>query len=239
MLILDDINGLASASAFAHWIKSVVDEIATSDTKLPLSLILVGIEERRQSLISLNPSLARVFDFIEIAPWSKSETETFFGQAFSSVSVHCTPDATTTLTQFAGGLPVLAHEIGDAVFKVDSDDRIDRDDALLGVLAAADVVGRKYLESRVFQEIRSKRYRTILRKIAAEERGETFKCSDILGRLTSGETKVFDNFLKKMKDIGVLRYDKEAGCGAYRFQNLLHHLYFRLEAERATEQPAD
>jgi AAA+ ATPase superfamily predicted ATPase len=65
-IILDDINGLASSPDFSNWLKSLVDEIATSQKPLPLYLLLVGIEERRQELIRSQPSLARVFDLVEI-----------------------------------------------------------------------------------------------------------------------------------------------------------------------------
>ena len=83
LLILDDINGLASSVDFANWLKSLVDEISTSRKPLPLSLLLAGLEDRRESLIALQPSLARVFDLIEIRSWSDQETRQFFTNAFS------------------------------------------------------------------------------------------------------------------------------------------------------------
>lgn len=44
-LILDDVNGLADDSRFAHWLKSMSDRIATSRTNVPVCLIFVGLEE--------------------------------------------------------------------------------------------------------------------------------------------------------------------------------------------------
>ena len=55
LLILDDINGLASSQDFANWLKSMVDEIATSGRPLQLCLLVVGMEERRQELIAQQP----------------------------------------------------------------------------------------------------------------------------------------------------------------------------------------
>ena len=107
-----------------------------------------------------------VTDSGEIQTWSTDETQEFFQKAFSQVEVSVEPEALSLLSRFAGGLPVLAHEIGDATFKVDKDDKIDKKDALNGGIAAADIVGRKHLEPQVFQAIRSVRYRSILRKIA-------------------------------------------------------------------------
>lgn len=231
-LILDDINGLAGSQEFANWLKSLVDEIATGREPLPLCLLAVGLEERRQSLIELQPSIARVFDLVDIQAWGSDETAMFYQNAFTQVGMSIEEDALGILVRYAGGLPVLAHEIGDAVFKVDRDGRIYRDDAINGIMSAADIIGRKHLEPQVFQAIRSPRYRTILRKIAKAPFEVRFERGRVLRGLSGDEVKVFDNFLRRMKQLGVVNSDPERGPGAYRFANLLHYLYFFLEAQR-------
>jgi len=238
-LALDDINGLASSPTFANWLKSLVGEIATSPKPLPLCLVLVGLEERRQSLIELQPSLSRVFDIIDVKVWCEDETKEFFRNAFARVNVPVEDRALSLLSRFAGGLPVIAHEIGDATFNADTDDRIDEKDALKGVFAAADIVGRKHLEPQVFQAIRSTRYRTILRKIAKKPFDVAFTASELRSLLAAEEIKVWHNFLSRMKELGVLEPDPERGRGAYRFKNHLHYLYFWLEAERAKKAKFD
>ncbi len=241
LLVLDDINGLAGSVAFANWLKSLVDEIATAREPLPLFLLLVGLPERRRSLVALQPSLARVFDLVEIQPWPDSETRDFFVSAFSKVRVAVDPDALDVLVRYAGGLPVLAHEIGDAVYKTDQDERVDLQDAWDGIFAAADVVGRKHLEPGVLQAIRSERYLAILRKI-----GDTalpvssltgpfdvrFRRSELLARLRDDERRVLDSFLRRMRELNVIAPEPDAGRGAYRFDNRLHHLYLWIETQR-------
>ncbi|MGQ9648193.1 MAG: AAA family ATPase [Thermodesulfobacteriota bacterium] len=234
-LVLDDLNGLASSVDFSNWLKSLVDEIATSQKPLPLCLLLVGMEERRQELIRSQPSLARVFDLVEIRTWSKDETKSFYKNAFSKVSIEVEEDALDALTHFAGGLPVLAHEIGDAAFNLDKDGRIDGSDALKAITVAADIVGRKHLETQVFQAIRSTRYRSILRKLARAPFEVRFKRSEVRERLSGEEVKVFDNFIRRMSELGVVHRDVERGAGAYYFTNQLHYLYFWMEAARAKE----
>lgn len=234
-IILDDINGLASSAAFAEWLKSLVDDIATSQKPLPLCLLLVGLEERRQSLIERQPSLARVFDLIEIKAWSNEETKTFYENAFSRVGIPVDDEPLRLLVRYAGGLPVLAQEIGDAVFKADQDGRIDGRDALQGIITAADIVGRKHLEPQVFQAIRSAKYRAILRALARRPFEYQFQRADALARLSGDEKRVLDNFLRRMTQLGVIVRDQDKGLGAYRFANMLHYLYFWLEAERAKE----
>ncbi len=232
-LILDDINGLASSEPFAHWLKSLVDEISTARERLALCLVLVGLEERRQSLIGHQPSLARVFDVVDIRPWSEDETSSFFQNSFCAAGMQVEDVALRVLSMHAGGLPVLAHEIGDAAFRADKDDRIDESDAWAGVLTAADIVGRKHLEPQVFRAIRSPHYRAILRRVGTAPFSMEFKRSDLRGGLSLGEAKVLDNFLTRMKKLGVVRPEPEEGPGYYRFVNRLHYLYMWMEAERA------
>jgi len=232
-LILDDLNGLAPEAAFANWLKSLVDSIATSDHPLPLLLALAGLPERRLQFIQNQPSLDRVFDLIDILPLNESETRQFYDRAFASVGVKIQPEAYPILYQFSGGFPVLMHEIGEATFKIDTDEKISRDDAMNGVARAAEIVGRKYLEAQVFDAIRSQRYRNILRHLAKQSDLTAFKRQDVVQNLRGDEVKVLDNFLHRMRELGVLIPATDKGAGWYRFSNDLHRLYFSIEAQKA------
>jgi hypothetical protein len=236
LLILDDINGLAGSADFANWLKSIVDEVATSGNGLSACLLLVGLEERRRQLIDLQPSLARVFDLVEIKTWSEKETTEFFLKAFGQRKVNVEEQALKIMVDFSGGLPVLAHEIGDAVWRMAAGTSVRGVEAIKGVLAAAEIIGQKLLEPQVLQAIRSQRYRSILRKLAARPPGLAFRRADLLKALSAEEKKVLDNFLNRMRKLGVILPDSEGGPGAYRFSNQLHALYFSIEAQRAKEQ---
>ncbi|HDH57127.1 MAG TPA: ATP-binding protein [Bacteroidetes bacterium] len=229
-IILDDINGLADSETFANWLKSTIDGISTSSKQLPLCLLLVGYEERRQSLIRLQPSLARVFDLIEINTWSFEETNEFFKNAFKQAGVLFGDDAIGRMSKYAGGLPVLAHEIGDAVYNIDEDNYISIDDTMRGLLQAADIVGRKHLEPQVLNAIQSRHYRTILKKVGTEPFEFHFQRGKVRASLGKLEERVFDNFLRKMSKLGVITREPEKGSGYYRFSNLLHYLYFVMQA---------
>jgi hypothetical protein len=230
LLVLDDINGLAEKPEFANWLKSFVDGVATSGKKLPLMLVLVGLEERRIALIDQQRSLDRILDTRTVGVWTKDETERFFVDTFAKVEIEVSAEALHLLQFYAGGLPVLAHEIGDATFRINLDRKIDKADALSGVVAAADIVGRKYLQPKVFEAIRSKNYRTILRKISHDFDGQSFSRAKLMKKFTGAESKVLDNFLRKMMELGVIEREKEEGPGAYRFCSVLHQLYFEFEA---------
>ena len=234
LLVWDDINGLAQNKEFADWLKSVVDETAMA--KIPVSIVLVGLEEMRVALIRNNESLARLIFPLSIPLWSESECSQFFREAFKRVNVQVKDEALDMMVDFSGGHPALAHEIGDAVFRVDDDGVIDNGDAIKGIGLAAEIVGLKYLEPQVYREIRSERYRKILRILASDPQNWSFKRANIIQRLNQNERRVFDNFLRRMQRLGIIEPDEEGGRGAYRFRNLLHFFYFGLEARRAKEE---
>ena len=231
MLVLDDLNGLATEPRFAHWLKSTIDEIATSRASLPLTLVLVGLPERRRQLIESQPSLDRIFSLINIDRFNEEETIQFYEKAFGKVNVKVEKDAMQLLWRFSGGYPAFLHEIGDAVFKVDEDGSIDEQDANIGVMLAAQVIGVKYIEPKVLDAIKSDRYRGILKKIADPPQ-KIFLKDELRKRLSQTEVKVLDNFLQKMKQLGVLRQPPEAERGIYEFVSELYPVFFWLQSIR-------
>ena len=233
LLILDDINGLATSTDFANWLKSIVDEISTAEQKMPLCILVVGLEERRQELISGQPSLARVFELIDISPWSDTEAAEFYQHTFESANAKIEETELSRLVWFTGGLPVLAHEIGDAVWRTAQSSDINAREVSQGISLAAEIIGRKLLEPQIFSAIRSERYRSILRKMAGEPQ-MYFRRAELVANLTEKEVKVVDNFLGRMRELGAI--ETVTGVrGGYKFPNLLHALYFWLASEYAKD----
>ena len=237
-LILDDINGLAGSDEFANWLKSTVDEIATSDAQTRLCILVVGLEARRHELVKRQPSLARVLDPIDIAPWSEDEVLDFYRGAFREGHAEVSDASLTMLSLYTGGLPVLAHELGDAVWRAARGPKINPGEVVDGIVAAAGVIGRKLLEPGIFRAITSERYRSIFRKTmdAAEMDADQmrFRRARLRDRLTEQERGVLDNFLRRMKNLGAIEADPEVQ-GGYRFPNRLYVLYFRMSTVGANE----
>lgn len=229
VLVLDDINGLATSQEFANWLKSFIDTVATAKKTLPLFMLLVGLEQRRRELIEGHPSLARAFSVVDIRQWSHEEACEFFDRSFESVNMSVDDDARDFMARYTGGLPVLGHEIGEATFRAAGDDVVDFDAAAEGVFTAASIVGLKHIQPTVLEAIRSAKYRSILRKLSAGEM--VFKRSEVLKELGAAEKGVLDNFLGKMRDLGVLERVPDRGPGYWRFTSLLHRLYFALQAQ--------
>lgn len=163
-LILDDINGLAGSEALANWLKSTVDEISTSQREMSLCVLVVGLEEKRQELVSKQPSLARVFELIDIAPWSDDEAMTFFRNSFDSVNAKIAATEVRQLAQFTGGVPILAHEIGDAVWRTARGLQINSKEVREGISTAVELIGWKLAQPQVFRTAINERNRLIFPK---------------------------------------------------------------------------
>ena len=229
-VVLDDINGLADSPAFATWLKNFVDTVAFDGGPFPVFLLFAGSDRVRRQVVRQHESVARIFDLVDIPPWSAANVGDFFRRAFSSVGIEVESRALDFLVTFAGGLPVLAHEIGDAAFWGASRTPIAESDARRAILAAAETVGRKYVEVQVLDRIRSGRYRSLLRTIPEIAPAGTFKRSDIAKRLGEEERNVLDNFLREMVKLGMLERLPNQGPGHYGFVQGLHFLYFLTKA---------
>ena len=234
-LILDDINGLAASKHFANWLKSTVDEIATSEEGIPLCIIIVGLEERRLELITNQESLARVFELIDIAPWSTEETIEFYNESFKKGGVEIQKDATKMMADYTGGLPVIAHEIGDAVWRTAQGQEITWENVANGLWLAAEIIGRKFLEPQIFNVIRSERYQTILEKMPdIYPEGHLFlrfRRAQLMNILPEKEKKVLDNFLRRMIKLGMFQRDSSVK-GGYQFPNRLYALFILIMSRR-------
>ncbi|MCD6472985.1 ATP-binding protein [Candidatus Aerophobetes bacterium] len=234
ILVLDDLNGITGVSEFAQFLKSFVDELATSRDSLPLFLILVGIPERREELIKHQPSVARIFDIIDLSPMNKDESKEFFNKMFGKRNISVTSKALSLMVRFSGGFPMLMHEVGDAVFWVDKDNCIDEGDTMNGIIEAAGIVGRKYLDPQVYQVLKSKTYHSTLRKMGKLPIGESFQRKEILKEVSEKEQKAFDSFIRRIKRLGIIKGTEVRG--EYRFVSQLYHLYVLIEAFRAEKE---
>lgn len=231
-IALDDINGLADKQEFADWYKSFVDEVATKYYDYPLFIMLIGLPDKRDSLSRLQPSLMRIFRVVEIESLSDNEVRDFLSKAFSEGNIEVSEQALDLMVQFSSGLPILMHEIGDATFWIDADDYIDDQDAIRGIIEAAERIGKKYLNPKVYNTLRSERYRAILRKLG-DLKSIYFSKKEIEAKLNKNEKRVFDNFLRKMRDLDVITQDIEGGRGAYKFINNLYPIYIKIESQKS------
>ncbi len=238
VLILDDINGLANDPQFAHWLKSMVDSVATSQTKIPVCLLFVGLEERLNAMRKNNPSVIRSFnEIVEIKPWEKSESINFFKSAFGKKGVQLPDESINLLADFSGGIPTIAHEIGDHVWRVVENGAVEEGHIAVGIRNAAYSIGQRFIEKEVVQALGSKNYKSILKKIGsapAQKIDTTFSKEDLLSlkTFTDAEKKSLGNFLRRMINVGgIIPVER----GVYRFPTEMHRFYLFLAYKQPTK----
>ena len=234
ILILDDINGLADDPNFAHFLKSTVDEIATGEP-LPLFLVLAGMHEIRDKILKHQPSAGRIFNIVDVKRLTDNESTEFFTRAFESRNIKVNDDAMYSMVKWSSGLPMLIHEIGDSIYWNDKDGIIDRAEAINGILTASTNVGQKILDRQVLNAIRSAKYKSILKKMKNMELKLEipFSKKEVMEKLGDSEKKTFDNFVQRMKQLGVLKNGEQRG--EYEFTNNVFFAYLMIVADLGPE----
>ncbi|MCA6362396.1 MAG: ATP-binding protein [Bacteroidetes bacterium] len=228
-LILDEVNGITPNPDFAHFVKTLVDGNALSADPLPLFLLLCGVRERRDEMVAHHKPVDRIFDIIDVQALSERETNEFYIKTFSSVGYTINERALSLLFFYAQGFPRAINLIGDNIFWKATQRHIDYEVALYGVIAAANEIGAKFIDSQVLKTIESADYKSILRKIikntAVNEMAINKK--DILPLLSPDENNKFNNFMQKLKKLAVLRSGIEQG--EYIFNDRLTRLYLSMK----------
>jgi hypothetical protein len=235
-LVLDEINGLANNPKFAAFLKAVVDSnapISLEKPTLPLLLMVCGVEERRRQLIAQHESVGRIFDVVSIERMTVQEMNDFFRKAFDSVHMAVDSSALNVMTHFAAGFPKIMHLIGNAAYWLDRDGRISEyDDAVEAVIAAADEVGKRYVNQQVYAALHSADYRSILAKIAKSVAiADNFMKRDVERGLTEAEKRKFDNFLRRMQKLKVLRRGDVQGQYVFNMRMVRFYIWMRSSRE--------
>lgn len=227
-LVIDEINGIASEINFAHFVKALVDDNALTDEPLPLLLLLCGTEDRRTAMIKAYEPINRIFDVIQINAMNDKEMRDFFHKSFNSVNFQVNDDAIDTMSFFSAGLPKIMHTVGEEAFFFDTDEIIDKNDALEGVLRSKEQIGSKYVEPQVLSAIRSADYHSILEKLMKKiELKSEFHRSEIVSELSETEKRKLSNFLQKMKSLDVIRSGERAGEYIFNIKMVQVYLWLR------------
>jgi hypothetical protein len=122
------------------------------------------------------------------------------------------------------------HLLGDAAYWIAPGTQVDADVAVQSTWAAAEDVGRKFVDLQVYRALRSQDYRRILKKLARADFDLAFRKSEIAQGLSQEERQKLDNFLQRMKKLGVLTPGEERG--EYVFCDRLTRLYLLMESAR-------
>ena len=228
-IVIDDINGLSETSEFANWYKSFADTLATSLKNAPISIMLTGYPEKFRRLYDHNPSVNRIFHTHEL----KRDVENFYTTIFSSYNISVSPSALENMAKYSSGMPTMMQEIGDATFWKDTDDYIDNEDALGGIIEAGNRIGLKYLQPLLDNKIRSENYLSLFKKIGkklAACPNSTFTKNEFENVLNDQESNVFKDFITRSRKLGIIELASSKKQGEYQFTNQLYPIYFLIQS---------
>jgi len=246
LLILDDIEDLAADPEFADWLMRLAGDAANGAARFPVCLLFVCTEtclyDAMESATANNVPGKRakkqaLLPTVRLQPWTLSESAAFFRTVLKRRNVVLSNNGIKPIARYCGGLPLLAHEIGDAVWRQAKNKKVTPEEMFHGIVEAGDAVKRRFLKSELVRELQSRRYRSILKKLTAHDDivGVEFSRKELqeVETLSVAERKGLDNFLNRMRKLGAVVPSRERGRGFYRFASHLYKAYFQIETMRA------
>ena len=228
-IIVDDINGLSDTPDFANWYKSFADTMATSVDRAPICMMLTGYPEKFGKLYEHNQSFTRIFHIHELTGLSDQDINNFYSSIFSRYNIPIEEPALANMIKYSSGMPTMMQEIGEATYVNDTDNYIDVEDSVNGVIVAGKIIGLKYLQPLLDKKIRSENYLSLFKKIGKElavTPDATFTKKTFSDVLNESESKVFNGFIGRAKDLGIIELASSKKQGEYRFTNQLYPIYF-------------
>lgn len=228
-LVVDDINGLSDTPDFANWYKGLFETLYFDEEYIPVSFTLVSYQDKFEKLCDQNLSFGRIFNLIEIDHLDDEDIEEFYLDTFNAFNIHFEDDeCLNEMVYYSWGMPLIMQQIGDAVFWNSLDGMINSDNAYSGIINAAVELGNKQIRNKL-NKIKSTHYIAILYKLGGHEKME-FTKKDAKELLSSDEIRVFDDFLKRMRDLDIIVSIGRDNSGEYAFSNRLYFVYFLILA---------
>lgn len=206
--------------------------MATSIEKIPVGMMLTSYPEKFSKLYEHNQSITRIFHIHELLGLSDNEIKTFYTDIFAMNNISIEESALDNMAKYSSGMPTMMQEIGDATFWKDTDNYIDRDDSLLGVIEAGQRIGLKYLQPFIDKKIRSEKYLYLFKKIGKElaaTPNASFTKKTFSDVLNESESKVFNDFISRAKKLGIIELASSKKQGEYQFTNQLYPIYFFIQ----------
>lgn len=228
LFIIDDINGLSNDEKFTSWYKSFTDTINFYDEFIPIAFCLVGYQNEFDTLTIQNPSFSRIFERVNIDYISNEDIGNFFIDAFSKLGIGFEDDYSLELMiNFAYGMPLAMQQIGESVFWLIENDKIDKETVIKGIINAANEFASKQIKS-ILNQIRSQDYENILIKLGGNNKYH-FQKNELKEILTDKEWNKISDFLIRAKKLGIIESAGRKNSGEYQFTNRLYYVYFMIQ----------
>jgi len=180
-------------------------------------------------LCLINESFSRIFKLIEIDKLENTEIEEFFRHSFETMGYEFTDDKPLdAMIYYSWGMPLIMQQIGESVLWNIQNKSISEKTAIDGIMDASIELANKQIKSKL-RKIRSRHYEDILIKLASHGKME-FKKAEATTILNENEQKVFNSFLKRLKELNIIESIGNKNSGEYAFVNRLYFAYFLIKS---------
>ena len=222
IFIIDEIDTVAESSGIASFLKVTTEELVDAGLD-HVVFYLVGVDGAMEHLMQDHPSVARVFENIELRPLNLIESREVVYRTLNSAPgsrpVGISDESLEWVVDTASGYPSFIHTLCFEAFEYDSDSYLDKDD----FDKAADEVVSRIKRAELGQLLRAAGagdYRHIL--IAMAEYESTLVPLSYIGNEIDRPSNELSSYMNSLVKRGIVKREDRA---IYRFVDPLLRLY--------------
>ena len=222
IFIIDEIDTVAESSGIASFLKVTTEELVDAGLN-QVVFYLVGVDGAMEHLMQDHPSVARVFENVELRPMNRSESREVvhrtLNSAPSSRRAGISEESLDWVVDTASGFPSFIHTLCFEAFEYDSDSYLDKDD----FDKAADEVVSRIKRAELGQLLRAAGagdYRRIL--IAMAEHESTLVPLSHIGNEIGRPSNELSSYMNSLVKRDIIEREDRA---IYRFVDPLLRLY--------------
>jgi hypothetical protein len=236
IFVIDEIDTIAGDINIASFLKVTTEELIESKLDR-VAFFLVGITGAMDKLKEDHPSVARIFETIEVLPMKENEAKDVIQRTLNGTNTKIDDHAQSKILQIASGFPYPIHQLGYHAYKIDKDNIIGTDDLEFAIDEMISRIKREEL-SKLLRKAGSGDYRRIMIAMAKHDSIDV-PLSDI-SKLIDRSTSNMSSYMKALENREIITKVDRA---VYRVTDPLLRLYIRkldvLDPELSYEDLAD
>jgi len=233
LILIDEADNCSKDLQLGRFLKLLTERLSRHGCE-NLMIVLTGLPDVKEVLLSSHPSSLRIFSEIPLDRLENSEVEMVIEMCLKksasdfNTPVTIEPDAVKFLITLSEGYPHFIQQFGHSAFEADTDNRITQADVASGAFGkhgALAQIGERYYRNDFYNKIQKESYRQVLRIMAESLDGWITK-KEIRAQF-KGNDGVLNNAIKALRDRHII-IPKEGVVGVYRLQHKGFALWIRL-----------
>lgn len=238
LIIIDETEQLSTIPGSASFFKTLLEQL-NGDGYTNVMFLITATPEGIDKFTVDHPSFPRLFRYVSLPLMSEVESDELIQKALrrGSPVVSIDKAAISSIYRYSDGFPGLLQELGFVSFETNTDNIIEIEDVLDGILGvegkmkgALDTLYDKHFRKTLTADLLSDRYRIILKTIASAEK-EVVPLTTLKHAITPHDEWQLGPYLGNLVKYKII--DKLPGSrGQYKLSSRMLRLWLRLEEVR-------